>query len=78
MLSPGKGAGLMVGFDCNPKKESRIEGPLAAVARPPDLDFPKVVFSDKAPGTELLTAAKTTLAKEIPDVEPRKRGSEVP
>ena len=66
----------MVGLVCNPKNESRI-------------DVPPVVFvegfegritprSDDAPDTELFTAAKTTLANEMPDVEPKKRESDVP
>ena len=69
---------MIVGFDCNPKKESRIEGPLDGVGRPPVFNFPTPFLSDRALGRELLTAANTTLAKEIPDVEPRNRGSDVP
>jgi len=34
--------------------------------------------SEEDPDTELLTAAKTTLAKEMPEVEPKKRESDVP
>ena len=72
-------AGLIVGFDWRPKKESRIEGPLVTAARPACFDVPKLfLLFVEALGTELLTAAKTTLAKDIPDVEPKNRGSEVP
>lgn len=34
--------------------------------------------SEEDPETELFTAANTTLAKDIPDVDPRKRGSLAP
>ena len=47
-------------------------------ARPACFELLKLFLFVEALGTELLTAAKTTLANEMPDVEPRKRGSEVP
>lgn len=71
---------MIVGFVCNPKNESRIEVPLDPVAAlviggreglTPDLSL-------FAPDTDDLTAAKTTLAKDIPDVLPRYLESEAP
>lgn len=43
-----------------------------------DLDPRTLPLSDEDPETELLTAANTTLANDIPDVDPRKRGSLAP
>jgi hypothetical protein len=67
----------MVGLVCRPKKESRIEVPLSTtllVTLAPRL-LPR---SEEEPDTELLTAANTTRAKDMPDVEPRYRGSLAP
>jgi len=66
-----------VGLVCRPKKESRIEVPLST-ALAASL-WPRLLpRSDKEPATELFTAANTTRAKEMPEVEPRYRGSLAP
>lgn len=73
----GKGACFMVGLVWSPKKESRIEVPLSTTlvaALAPRL-LPR---SEEEPDTELLTAANTTRAKDMPDVEPRYLGSLAP
>lgn len=49
----------MVGLECKPKKESRIEEPDPAAA---GLAFATEPFPEAALGTELLMAAKTTLS----------------
>lgn len=78
----GNGAGLIVGFGWRPKNESRIDVldpdvPVALLVQtePGLLGFTPP-FSEIDPETELFTAANTTLAKDIPDVEPKCRGSE--
>jgi hypothetical protein len=60
----------MVGRVCRPKKESRIDVPvgLSLIA---GLEGLTPLLSLFVPDTEDFTAAKTTLANEIPDVDPR-------
>lgn len=62
------------------KNESLMDvPPLVAAADPIDPGLlPRPPYPPEPPGTELLTAAKTTLANDIPLVDPRKRGSEAP
>lgn len=77
MSLSGKVAGLMAGFVCSPKNESLIVvPPVAALVSGFEGRTPP--RSDVDPDTELLTAAKTTLANDIPDVEPRYLESEAP
>ena len=70
---------MMVGFECRPKNESLIVVPPAAASPSGTLDFDPP-FSDGVGvwWTDLLTAAKTTLANEIPEVEPKNLESEAP
>src|SRR5271155_5825999 len=72
----GNGACLKVGRVCKPKKESLMVLPLDRFGR--GLLGRTPALSELLVETELLTAAKTTLAKDIPDVEPRNRGSDAP
>ena len=69
----GKGACLIVGLVCRPKNESRIEVPvvpetLSLIGGREGL-IP--LFSLFVVDTDDFTAANTTRANEIPDVEPR-------
>jgi hypothetical protein len=68
----------MVGFVCRPKYESLIELPpeLATLVTGRLGLIP--VLSELLLDTELLTAARTTRANDIPDVEPRYLASEAP
>ena len=77
MSLSGKVAGLIAGFVWSPKNESlMVVPPVAALVSGFDGRTPP--RSDADPDTELLTAANTTLAKEIPDVDPRYLESEAP
>ena len=71
---------MIVGFVCRPKKESRIDvvPDPTALAVTGGLDGLTPLLSLFVPETELLTAAKTTLANEIPEVEPRYLESDAP
>ena len=74
----GKGAGLIVGFECNPKNESLIVLPPPLAASAVSAFLLAARSEPVCCGTELLTAAKTTLANEMPDADPRALASEVP
>ena len=77
MSLSGNVAGLIAGFVWSPKNESLIVvPPVAALVSGFEGRTPP--RSDADPDTELLTAAKTTLAKEIPEVDPRYLESEAP
>lgn len=73
----------MVGLLCNPKNDSLIEVPLPLVPVPVTAllviagrEGLTPLLSLVEPDTEDFTAAKTTLANEMPDVEPKCRESE--
>ena len=68
-----------MGLVCSPKNESRIEVPPAAGAfGRGGFDGQTPLFSLFVPLTLDFTAAKTILAKEIPDVDPKYLESEAP
>lgn len=71
----------MVGLVCRPKKESLIDvppGPDVTCFWRGGLEGRTPLLSLFVPDTEDLTAANTTLAKDIPDVEPKYLESEAP
>jgi len=70
---------LIVGLVCSPKNESRIDVPPAAGGfGRGGFDGLIPLFSLFVPLTLDFTAANTTLAKEIPDVDPRYLESDAP
>ncbi len=62
---------MIVGLVCNPKNESRIEVPVGFPSLIAGREGRTPLLSLFVLDTEDFTAANTTLANEIPEVEPR-------